>query len=357
MAASLEERLMARALAEAEKGRGRTSPNPIVGAVVARGSRVVGVGHHMRAGTPHAEVHALRAAGERARGADLYVTLEPCNHFGRTPPCTEAILAAGVRRVFVGSRDPNPGGKGRGAERLRRAGVEVRTGISRAECDAASEQWRKFITTGLPWVVLKAAVTLAGKLAAASGDSKWISSEASRALVHRWRDELDAVLVGVQTVLADDPRLTARVLGARDPLRVIVDSRLRTPPRAKCLPAVVAHTLARPRTLPGAELLSCKKTRQSRVDLRDLLRKLAKRGVVSVLVEGGAQIHGSLLRAGLWDELRLFVAPKVLGEGARSWAGFRAPARMTAALAVEGLSAAAVGADILLTARRPQGRV
>src|SRR2546423_14016017 len=198
------------ALAEAEKGRGRTHPNPAVGAVVVRGGGVVSRGHHEKAGLPHAEVNALRAAGRSARGADLYVTLEPCNHQGRTPPCTEALIAAGVRRVFFGSADPNPLVDGHGGRRLRRAGGEVHAGILRAPCDASNEPRFQFITTGLPWVVLKAASTLDGKLAARTGDSKWISSEPSRRLVHHWRNELDAVLVGAGTVRADNPRLTVR---------------------------------------------------------------------------------------------------------------------------------------------------
>src|SRR3954463_13685125 len=200
------------ALAEAEKGRGRTHPNPVGGAVVVKGGRILARGHHEKAGRPHAEVNALRQAGSRARGADLYVTLEPCNHVGRTPPCTEAVIAAGVRRVFFGSTDPNPRVEGHGAARLRKAGIEVRAGVLRAGCDASNEIWFKFIQRGLPWVVLKAAITLDGKLATKRGDSRWISGEESRRLVHRWRDQLDAVLVGAGTVRADDPQLTVRAV-------------------------------------------------------------------------------------------------------------------------------------------------
>src|SRR5256712_2015842 len=206
------------ALAEAEKGRGRTHPNPAVGAVVVRGGRVISRGHHQKAGLPHAEVNALRAAGAKARGADVYVTLEPCNHQGRTPPCTDALIAAGVRRVFFGSADPNPLVDGHGGRRLRRAGVEVHAGILRAQCDASNEPWFKFITTGLPWVVLKAAITLDGKLAARTGDSKWISSEPSRRLVHHWRNELDAVLVRAGAGRAGNPPLTPpRIPGGAPP--------------------------------------------------------------------------------------------------------------------------------------------
>ena len=292
------------ALAEAEKGRGRTHPNPVVGAVVVRNGRAFARGHHQKAGEPHAEVNALRAAGERGRGADLYVTLEPCNHVGRTPPCTEALIAAGVRRVWFGSTDPNPRVEGHGAARLRRAGIEVHAGLLRAECDASNEIWFKFITRGLPWVVLKAAVTLDGKLATRTGESRWISGEESRRLVHRWRDELDAVLVGAGTVRKDDPRLTARGLpGARNPLRVVLGA---IPPRARLLRE------------PG-------ETISEAGSLRTILRRLARRGITSVLVEGGARVHGAFLHARLWDELRLFVAPKICGPDALSWAGAASP--------------------------------
>src|SRR5438128_1786214 len=287
------------ALAEAEKGRGRTHPNPAVGAVVVRGGRVISCGHHEKAGLPHAEVNALREAGRDARGADVYVTLEPCNPTGRTPPCTGALIAAGVRRVFFGSADPNPLVDGHGARRLRRAGVEVHAGILRAQCDASNEPWFKFITTGYPWVVLKAAVTLDGKLATRGGDSRWISSEPSRRLVHRWRAELDAVLVGAGTVRADDPRLTVRgIRGGRNPLRVVLG---RIPPRARLLRE------------PGD-------TVSEQGPLAAILRRLAERGITTVLVEGGARVHGEFLDEGLWDELRLFVAPKVFGADAISWA-------------------------------------
>ncbi|HWE23140.1 MAG TPA: bifunctional diaminohydroxyphosphoribosylaminopyrimidine deaminase/5-amino-6-(5-phosphoribosylamino)uracil reductase RibD, partial [Myxococcales bacterium] len=187
-----EERLMALALAEAELGRGRTHPNPIVGALVVSKGKVIARGHHEKAGGPHAEVVALRQAGERARGADLYVTLEPCDHYGRTPPCTQTILAAGVRRVVIGSIDPNPLVHGRGIRRLRAAGIQLEVGVLRDACDAANEMWFKFITRKLPWVALKAAVTLDGKLATASGDSRWVTGPTARLLGHVLRDELDA---------------------------------------------------------------------------------------------------------------------------------------------------------------------
>jgi len=357
---------MALALQEAAKGLGRTHPNPVVGAVVARGGRALAVGHHRKAGGPHAEIEALRKAGERARGADLYVTLEPCDHYGRTPPCTGAILQAGIRRVFVGNIDPNPLVSGRGVRRLRAAGVEVRTGVLREACEAANEMWFKFITRKLPWVVLKAAVTLDGKLAASSGDSRWVSGAGSRALAHRLRDELDAVLVGIGTALCDDPRLTARGPGQRDPVRVVVDSTARLPSVARILrqrsaaKTLVACTIAAPAERiaalqrAGAEIVRCR-SRGGRVDIKDLLRRLAGRGLTSVLVEGGAAIHGSFLEGALWDELYLFVAPKLAGKNGPSWAGFDGAPRMSSALPVEVKSVERVGSDLLLWARPAGG--
>ncbi len=315
------------ALAEAEKGRGRTYPNPVVGALVVRSGRVVARGHHAKAGLPHAEVNALREAGERARGADVYVTLEPCNHVGRTPPCTEALIAARVRRVFFGSVDPNPRVEGHGAARLRRAGIEVQGGVLRQECDASNEAWFKFITKGLPWVVLKAAITLDGKLA---GGPQPISGDEARSLVHRWRDQLDAILVGAATVRADDPLLTVRgVRGGRNPVRVV----LGMPPRNARLLREAGETLV------------------AKGPLRAVLRDLAARGLTSVLVEGGAQVHGQFLESGLWDELRLFVAPKIFGEGATSWAG------LDAGRELQLRSVARIGGDVLLILRPAMPRV
>jgi len=354
---------MLEALTEAERGRGRTHPNPIVGALVVSGGRVISRGHHQRAGGPHAEVVALEKAGARARGADLYVTLEPCNHHGRTPPCTDAILAAGVQRVVVGSIDPNPLVHGRGIRRIRAAGVRVDSGILAAECDRANEQWFKFITRKLPWVALKAAVTFDGKLATSSGDSRWVTGPLARERAHHLRDRLDAVLVGIGTALADDPRLTARGPGQRDPARVIVDPRARLPPASRLLrqrstaETIVAVTLAAPRhriralEQAGATILRCRHDRSGRIVLRDLLRRIAGRGLTTVLVEGGARIHGSFLRERLWDELFLFVAPKVLGEDALSWAGMPSPPSMGGALELRITGAEPLGADLLVTAR------
>jgi diaminohydroxyphosphoribosylaminopyrimidine deaminase/5-amino-6-(5-phosphoribosylamino)uracil reductase len=367
---------MLEAVAEAELGRGRTHPNPVVGALVVSKGEVIARGHHAKAGGPHAEVVALREAGERARGADLYVTLEPCDHHGRTPPCTEAVLASGVRRVVIGSVDPNPLVHGRGIRRLRAAGLRVDVGVLRDACDAANEMWFKFITRKLPWVMLKAAVTLDGKIATRSGDSRWVSGRESRLLGHVLRDEMDAVLIGVGTALADDPRLTARLprmargpgraaagVAARDPVRVVVDSTARLPPAARLLrqrssaPTLVACTLRAPPARiaalerAGAEIVRCRADRAGRVDLKDLLRRLAGRGLTSVMVEGGARIHGSFLERRLWDEVYLFVAAKLAGEGGLTWAGFQGPSRMGEAPAARIVDSSRLGDDLLVTAR------
>jgi len=360
------EDFMRQALAAARRGLGRTSPNPAVGAVVVQGGRIVGRGHHARAGGPHAEVVALRVAGARARGADLYTTLEPCDHFGRTPPCSLAILEAGIRRVVVGSRDPNPLVRGRGMARLRRAGVEVVRGVLDEECQHLNAPWFTFITEGRPHVTLKAAVTLDGKIATRDGDARWVSGPEARAWVHRKRDQVDAVLVGAGTARADDPALTARLPGGRgrDPIRVVLDTDLRLPPRLRLFrqrspaPTLVAHASLRRRRLgPGAELVRCRRG-PGGVDLRDLLAKLAARGITHLLVEGGAAVHARFLAEGLVDEVAIFVAPKILGGDGLSLARGRGPARMAEALRLERVRVERVGDDVLVTGRVPhRGRV
>ncbi len=321
---ALDRRMMARALKEARKGR--PSPNPHVGAVIAHEDRIVAVGHHARAGLDHAEVAALRAAGERARGSTLYCTLEPCNHFGRTPPCTDAILEAGVRRVVIGAADPAPHVPGAIAK-LVNAGVSVVVGVREPECKALIADFTRHITRGLPYVVLKAAVTLDGRIAARTGDSRWITGERARCEAHRMRDRADAVLVGVGTVLADDPALTVRHVRGRDPLRVVLDTRLRTPPSAAMLrsgsaaPTVVVHGPAagapekRALEQAGAELLEVPLAGE-RLDLEAALRALAARDLVRVLAEGGAKVHGALLAGGLAQRAAIFLAPRLLGDPA-----------------------------------------
>ena len=359
---------MLRALALA--ARGRTSPNPQVGAVVtSRTGEVLGEGWHRRCGDDHAEVMALAAAGPRARGADLWVTLEPCNHQGRTPPCTEAVLRAGVARVLVGARDPDPDVAGGGAARLAREGVEVVEGVEAERCDRFYEAYRFHRTLGRPHVVLKAGMTLDGRIATRTGHSRWVTGPEARRAVHRLRDRVDAILVGVGTVLADDPELTTRLPGGRkghDPVRIVVDSRGRTPPSARVVrhgsaaETIVAHTragaaAARALAGPGVVALGCRSSR-GRVDLSDLLRRLAARGIVSLLAEGGGEVHAGLLEAGLVDRVMLFVAPVIVGgRNAVPVVGGAGVSRMTDAFRVEYGRVRRVGPDLLIQGRIRRG--
>jgi diaminohydroxyphosphoribosylaminopyrimidine deaminase/5-amino-6-(5-phosphoribosylamino)uracil reductase len=323
IAMTTDERFMAAALAEARKGVGLTSPNPAVGAVLVRAGRIVGRGFHRHAGSPHAEVVAIGQAGKRARGATLYTTLEPCNHHGRTPPCCDAILAAGVRRVVVASDDPNPAVLGGGVRRLRKNGVKVERGVLREEADALNRAWFFCVTEGRPYVTLKVAISADGKLAAADGGSRWISSPQSRRKAHALRAEADAILVGATTVSRDDPRLTARIKGARSPLRVVLDGKGRTSPKARALrpPALLLtarNLAARYRGIEVAQLPG-KRGKPNEIDLRRALQLLARRGVVNLLVEGGASVLTQFLELGLWNRLVIFVSPKILGASAKGW--------------------------------------
>ena len=319
---------MARALRLAERYRGRTAPNPIVGCVIVdKRGHVIAEGAHHGSGTRHAEIVALDKLHGKAPGATMYVTLEPCTHHGRTPPCTPAVKASGVARVVIGTEDPVPG-HGGGIEALRRAQISVTRALV-DECDAANRPFLTWAMYGRPAFTLKAAITLDGKIATVKGQSKWITGEAARADVHRLRDTHDAVLVGIGTVLADDPWLTARFRGARDPIRIVLDAHLRTPVNARLLRggAIIATTNAAPvakeRALiaAGAEILRFPTRARGHVPLELLARTLGDRGLTSVLVEGGGEVHASFLEARLADELVLYLAPKIVGGPAPSWVG------------------------------------
>ncbi len=322
----MNEHYMSRALELAARGRGTASPNPMVGAVVVRDGTVVGEGWHVRPGQPHAEVLALRAAGELARGADLYVTLEPCAHQGRTPACTDAIIGAGISRVFTAMVDPNPLVNGAGIEKLRAARILVETGLMEEAARRLNEAYFRWITAGVPFVTLKMALSLDGKAATRTGDSRWISNEEARRLAHEWRAACDAVMVGVGTILTDDPLLTARLPGyaGRQPLRVIVDSSLRTPLGCRMLretPDIPVIVATNPGALPrhaealrkaGAEVLRVPGC-GPRVDLAALLGELGRREITSVLLEGGAGLFTSVLEQGLADKVAAFIAPLIIG--------------------------------------------
>jgi diaminohydroxyphosphoribosylaminopyrimidine deaminase/5-amino-6-(5-phosphoribosylamino)uracil reductase len=317
---------MLRALELALKARGRTSPNPMVGAVVVRGERVVGEGYHRHAGGIHAEVGALRKAGAAARGADLYVNLEPCSHQGRTPPCTEAIIRAGIGRVFAAVKDPNPLVSGEGGRQLRRAGISVRFGLAAPEARRANESYLKYIRTGLPFVFVKSAISLDGKTATKTGDSRWITGGGAREKVHELRDGADAIMVGIGTVRADDPSLTTRLPAGSgsDPVRVIIDPLLRLPRSAKVLNrgagagvVVVTGRHAPPERaerlrVAGAELLVVEGAGK-RIDMRRLMEILGRRGMTSVMIEGGSEVAASAFEAGVVDKVVYFIAPKIIG--------------------------------------------
>lgn len=330
-----DERWMDLALVHARSGR--PSPNPHVGAVVVRGDELVATGHHERAGTEHAEVAALRGAGDRANGATLYVTLEPCNHHGRTPPCTEEIIASKVARVVVGCLDPNPHVEGGGMDVLRAAGVEVTLGVREAQCRLSILPWTKHVTTGLPYVSLKLGLSLDGRIATRSGASKWVTGPDARAKVHLLRSRADAVAVGIGTAVADDPRLTVRDAPGDSPLRVVFDTNLRLVPESRLastaneVPTLVLCGPDAPEATEqmlmelGVECVRLPLSTEGRLDVIGALRLLGQRGIVTLLVEGGAELAGSFLAGRLADELHAFIAPILLGPrgrpGAVDWAG------------------------------------
>jgi diaminohydroxyphosphoribosylaminopyrimidine deaminase/5-amino-6-(5-phosphoribosylamino)uracil reductase len=322
-----DERFMRRALRLARRGAGRVSPNPLVGALIVRDGRIVGEGWHRHCGGPHAEIEAIRSAGEPLAGATFYVTLEPCSHQGRTPPCVEALIACRPARVVVGVIDPNPLVSGRGLQTLRAAGIETSVGTLGEACAGLNEVFFKYIRTGLPFVTLKFAQTLDGRIATLDGHSRWVSSPASLRFAHGLRNAHDAILVGANTVRRDDPELTCRHVRGRNPLRIVVDSGLALPPTARLFttgtlaPTIVATTRRAPpaqRRLfaaQGIELLELAADGAGRVDPAALLAALGKREVTSLLVEGGGALVTSFLQAGLADRLIAIIAPKILGAG------------------------------------------
>ena len=366
------ERFMRRALELAERGRGLTSPNPMVGAVlVAPGGEIVGEGFHARVGGPHAEIEALRAAGPRARGTTLYVTLEPCSHHGRTPPCSRAVIDAGVAKVVAATGDPNPLVAGRGLAELRAAGIAVVTGVGTADAERQNRAFLTAMREHRPHVTLKAGMTLDGKIADLHGASRWITGERARQHAHRLRSESDAIVVGIGTVLRDDPELTVR-LGEpwpREPWRVVLDTAARTPSGARLIRAgqprraliAVGAEAPEPRVRAladsGATIVACR-VRDGRVDLGALLAELFAREVRAVLVEGGGEIHGAFLDAGLVDRVAMFAAPLLIGgRGATPVVG-GAGRELKSAVRLGGFAVTTLGDDLLIEAdviREPKG--
>ena len=353
------------ALSEARKGQGAVEPNPMVGAVVVRDDRIVGLGHHERFGGPHAEVLACRRAGEATRGATLYVTLEPCCHFGKTPPCTDAILSAGIERVVAAVRDPFPRVDGGGLAILEQAGVAVEVGCEEELSRSLNAPYWKRLTTGFPFVIAKWAMTLDGKTAVATGDSRWISSEAARRIVHRIRGQMDAVIVGIGTVETDDPLLTARPPGPRVPVRVVLDGAARLSLEsnlartAREIPVLVAvterATMDRREELRGMGCEVLELGNSNSVPISDLLEELGRRGMTNVLVEGGGRVLGSFLDAGHVDFVEVFVAP-ILEGGDHDFTAVRGQGRvlMNQALRLKEVEVDRVSEDIHIRGRLSQ---
>jgi diaminohydroxyphosphoribosylaminopyrimidine deaminase / 5-amino-6-(5-phosphoribosylamino)uracil reductase len=360
----LDQVFMNKALRLAARGLGQTSPNPMVGAVVVKSNEMVGRGYHEVVGGPHAEVNALRAAGDKAKNGTLYVTLEPCNHQGRTPPCTLAVLGAGISRVVVGMSDPNPRVEGGGALFLRKHGLAVDVGILETKCRLLNQSFIKHSITGLPYVTIKAAATLDGCIAGRTGDSKWITNEQSRRFVHQLRCAVDSILVGIDTAIADDPQLTARIKrSCRQPIRIILDTRLRIPmtgrliSTAREVPVWVAcgEQADRDKEMElqdvGVAVIRLP-LKDGRVDLSSLLEEMGKRQVTSLLVEGGGKVSGAFIDRQLADDFHFFYAPKILGDGqATRMVNGRSSESMSDMLQVHDVRVRRFGQDVLLSGR------
>lgn len=301
---SEDEKYIKIALGLAGKAKGMTSPNPCVGAVIVKGGRIVGRGYHRFAGGPHAEIYALRQAGKKAEGATLYVSLEPCSHYGRTPPCVDAIISAGVRRVVAAIKDPNPVNNGKGLRILRRNGVKADAGVLEAEARLLNEDFIKYITRKMPFVAVKAAQSLDGKIATRTGDSKWITGLEARRFAHKLRSEVDAIIVGAGTVLKDDPLLTVRLKGikVKQPLRIVLAGNSKIPHKSRIF-----------NSKGGGVIIARTKEKGGRVDIRAFLKELAKMEITSVLIEGGGETIASAFEAGVVDKVYFFIAPKVIG--------------------------------------------
>ena len=360
---------MMKALHLAEKGRGTTSPNPMVGAVLVSNGQVIGTGYHKKAGGPHAEIVALRKSRSRAKHSTLYVTLEPCCHKDkRTPPCVPAVIEAGVRRVVVAMRDPNPKVKGRGIKKLQEAGIQTDVGCCRAEAERLNRAYVHRIKTGRPFVILKTAITLDGKIGRAKGESKWITGLKAREHVHRVRSQVDAILVGIKTVLADDPQLTVRLPVTktdprirRSPLRVVLDSQLRIPLSSRVLQNVHRHpTLIATTQRANKEKINTLRAKGVRVmvfpqkrtgvPLLGCLRYLSSVGIATLLVEGGSEINASVIQGGFGNQLMLYIAPTVMGgRGAKGWIERISPEHSHGTISVSDCKLTPLGEDLLVT--------
>lgn len=354
---------MAQALQLAERGLYSTSPNPRVGCVLVKEGKLLAEGWHVRAGEPHAEVYALRAAGAAAQGATAYVTLEPCSHHGRTPPCADALIAAGVARVVVAMQDPNPQVAGQGIARLRNAGIEVESGLMEAAAQALNPGFVARMTRGTPWVRSKIAMSLDGRTALKNGESKWITGAAARRDGHHWRARSCAVMTGIATVLADDAQLTVRdVVTTRQPMRVVLDSQLRMPLTASILQGgnlliyTALHDVQKIALLEKAgAVVSVLPNAQGQIDLQACLKDLAVRGCNEVLLEAGFTLNGAMLKAGLVDELIIYMAPQILGDMARGMAKLGELTQLEQRIELEWQDTRNIGSDLRIIAKIKKG--
>ncbi len=365
----IDEMYMERALALAAKGRGTTTPNPMVGAVIVKDGRIIGEGYHIRAGEGHAEVNAFKNATEDVTGATMYVTLEPCSHYGKTPPCADKIVEKKIGRVVVGALDPNPLVAGRGIGKIRNAGIPVITGILAEKSAALNEVFMKYIVTKRPFVVLKAAMSLDGKIATAEGESQWISSEASREEVHRLRHELTGIMAGIGTVLADDPMLNCRIPGGKQPIRIIVDSHLQIPENSKLVssakeyPLIVAtvensDAVKKERLEAcGAQIVEVPADPDGHVDLNILMERLGEMKIDSILLEGGGRLAEGALQAGIVDKVQFYIAPMLIGgENAKTPVEGRGISALSKAWHISDWKAETIGNDIKITGYIKEGR-
>ena len=349
-------KFMYRAIELAKRGEGFTNPNPLVGAVIVKNGRIIGEGYHKCYGDLHAERNAINSATESVVGADMYVTLEPCSHYGKQPPCTEAIVAAGIKNIFIGSADPNPLVSGKGVLYLKNHGINVVCDVLKQECDAINEIFFHYITTNMPYIILKAAMTLDGKTSTCIGDSNWITNEKSRENVHLTRKRVSAIMVGIYTVLADDPMLDCRTENPKTPIRVICDSTLKIPltsniaKTADKIPTIVATVSDDDKKIAELKEIGVQiiKTSGEKVNLKELLKELEKRKIDSILVEGGATLHASLLKDGLYNKVQIYIAPKILGGTGKSVIGGEGVLYVKDAYELENPVVSAFGSDILL---------
>lgn len=353
---------MTTALKLALRAQGKTSPNPLVGAVLVKNGRVIGKGYHKKAGLPHAEIEAFEDARKNNKtitGGTLYVTLEPCCHKGkRTPPCVDSIIREKVSRVVVSSLDPNPKVSGKGVSKLRRNGIEVITGVLEEKSSEINEDYIKYITKGVPFVVLKLAATLDGKIASSTGDSKWIGSETQRRYAHILRSRYDAVMTGIGTVLSDDPSLNVRLKGAhKDPVPVVLDSNLKTPPKANLMRIHDEPIIAATRPVDkdkkkklqslGARVLTVKKDKDGQVDMKDLMHRLGELEIMSVLIEGGSEVAGKALKSGIVDKISFFYAPKIVGADGLSMIGGLDIKKISGSIKVRSLKVKKIGDEFM----------